>query len=260
MQEFGLEVVTDIADLVQESRPGRSGLEAARFAGLGSGEGSSFVPEQGGLDQVIGNGHAVDVDEGTVPAGTARMNVFGDHLFAATAFSADDDRGFGSRHAVGDREHLFHRRGGGQHLAAGPFGQSVQRQANLPAFHRLLDDLFEKIEVRRLGQEIVGATLKRPDNLVHRSVGRQDDHVGRITVGAKLGQDLEAVHDGHRQIQQDQVEGVLRRRGQGLASIGCHRNLAAPEFETILEGPAQRLVVINDQHLANEVGHGGPPV
>jgi hypothetical protein len=61
--ELGLERAAQIADLVQQKRAVRGGLEESWTVGLGSGEGSTGVPEEFGFEQVARDCGAVDGEE-----------------------------------------------------------------------------------------------------------------------------------------------------------------------------------------------------
>ena len=62
-KELGLRVCAEVADLVQEQRAQMSQLESAQAALGRAGEGAALVAEHLGLDQVAGDGGAVDRDE-----------------------------------------------------------------------------------------------------------------------------------------------------------------------------------------------------
>jgi len=66
-------VQRDLADLVEEERAARGGLEAALAARRGAGEGALLVAEELGLEDGPGDGGLVDRDEGFA----GRGRVFG---------------------------------------------------------------------------------------------------------------------------------------------------------------------------------------
>ena len=73
-QELGLHVDFHLADFVEEEGATFGQLEASGAALVGTGEGSALVTEQFTFDQGIGNGGAVEDDEGAVAASGEIMN------------------------------------------------------------------------------------------------------------------------------------------------------------------------------------------
>ena len=57
--------------------------------GDGAGEGAALVAEELGFDQVVGDGGAVDRDEGLGGALAAQVDGLGDQLLARAAFARD---------------------------------------------------------------------------------------------------------------------------------------------------------------------------
>ena len=63
-QQLGLKGGADLADLVEEQGAAVGLLEAALAGADRAGEGALFVPEELGLEQVVGERGAVELDEG----------------------------------------------------------------------------------------------------------------------------------------------------------------------------------------------------
>ena len=63
-QEFWLELERDVADFVEEKRAAIGEFEATDFLVDGAGKSSALVPKQFAFKQSIGNGGAVELDEG----------------------------------------------------------------------------------------------------------------------------------------------------------------------------------------------------
>src|SRR5690606_28661635 len=73
-QEFELQQRRDIADLVQEQRSAIGRLKQSDLVLHGAGEGALHVPEQFTFEQRLGNGGAVDSNEGALPASALRVD------------------------------------------------------------------------------------------------------------------------------------------------------------------------------------------
>ena len=71
-QQLHLHGQAHVADLVEEQRAALGDLEAALARGDGAGERALLVTEQLALEQLGGNGAAVDGDEGTLTARAQR--------------------------------------------------------------------------------------------------------------------------------------------------------------------------------------------
>src|SRR5690606_6766055 len=81
-------------------------LEEARLVELGAREGALHVAEELALEERLGEGAAVDGDEGAVRAVGVRVDGAGDQLLAAAALALDEDRRVGRRGALDQLVHL----------------------------------------------------------------------------------------------------------------------------------------------------------
>ena len=90
-QDFGLGLQAHVADFVEEERAAVGALEgAALFGGrrLGpAGAGAVAVAEEFGLDEVFGDGGAVELDEDAVAAEGFGVDGAGDEFFAGAGFA-----------------------------------------------------------------------------------------------------------------------------------------------------------------------------
>ena len=102
-QQLGLEVQGQVADLVQEQGAAVRQLEPSLPGRHGSAEGALHVAEELGLDEGGGQGAAVHLDEGLLPAGREVVQGLG-HLLLARAGLAGDEHGGGS---AGHLAHLI---------------------------------------------------------------------------------------------------------------------------------------------------------
>ena len=96
-QQQRLHPQAHLADLVEEDRAAVRHVEQATPIIEGPGEAALDVPEQRRLQQLVGNGRAVDGDERGVGAAAATMNQSRDHLFADAALSGDQHLRVGAR-------------------------------------------------------------------------------------------------------------------------------------------------------------------
>ena len=100
-QQLDLGVERQLADLVEEQRAAVGFLELADALVDGAGERALLVAEQDALDQVLGDGAAVDGDERLAGALALALDGARDQLLADAAFALDQDRDGGVRRRAG---------------------------------------------------------------------------------------------------------------------------------------------------------------
>ena len=108
-QELDLHARRDLADLVQQQRPAVGRLEQARPVLGRAGEGAARVSEELALEQRLGDGAAVDRDEGPGRARGLLVDEPRDPLLARAALAGDEDGGIDLGHAARQVHELPHR-------------------------------------------------------------------------------------------------------------------------------------------------------
>jgi hypothetical protein len=108
VQELGLERERQLADLVQIDRPGVGEFELARLAAVGAGERASLMTEKLGLEQLLRDCSAVDLDERPLPARGGRVHRARDQVLADAALAADQDGRIRVRDTFNHRADLPH--------------------------------------------------------------------------------------------------------------------------------------------------------
>jgi hypothetical protein len=81
-QQLHLRRQRQLADLIQEQGAAIGFRELADMAVGGAGEGSALVTEQDRLNQIVGNGAAIDRNERLAPPCAAAVNGARDHFLA----------------------------------------------------------------------------------------------------------------------------------------------------------------------------------
>jgi hypothetical protein len=102
-QQLGLHGQRELADLVQEQRALMRLLELAAALAQRSREGPAHMAEQLALDQVVGQGRAVDADHGLVGTARLRMHGLGHQLLAGAGLAGDEH----AKIAGGDQGNVF---------------------------------------------------------------------------------------------------------------------------------------------------------
>src|SRR6185436_4499558 len=113
-------------------------LEYAFSGCNGSGERSSLVTEEGGLDQVGGNGGAVEYYERSIRPGPRFVERLGEHFLARARLALDDERRVRHRQSFAERIEAPHREAsandatkahGGGHRRLRGSGKAPNREA-----------------------------------------------------------------------------------------------------------------------------------
>ncbi len=104
--------------------------------------------------------------------------------------------------------------------------------------------------VKRLGHVIVGAGVQRLNlvRLVVSHAEHQDTHHRHYL--ANLAAGLNAIHAGHRDVQQDHIEAHRTHKRHGLISARRFGNLEAHCPQSAVKGPADGRFVIHDEQPA----------
>ena len=83
---------------------------------------------------------------------------------------------------------------------------------------RLLDDVPERVDLVRLGDEVLGAGFDGVDGRLQAGIRRDHDDGRRRRHLHDLGERGHSVHLGHAQIEQDEVDGFAARGRRGTLS------------------------------------------
>ncbi len=165
-------------------------LEATAPIGDRAGEGAAGVAEQLGLDQVVGNRRAVDIDErrGAPP----RMGVQrpGDHFLAGAVLAEDQHPAVGRRRQQHLLAQVLHRRTvTDERVAAIDLGAQIAVLGlERPLAQGVAHDQHRLVERQRLLHEVEGAELDRPHRRLDVAVAGDDHDLG---VDAPLAQPLQ---------------------------------------------------------------------
>ena len=220
------------------------------------GEGPPAVPEELGLEEILGDRAAVDGDEGQRRAAGASVDGARDELLAGAALSRDEDR----RLEVGDLrdrpedvEHLLALREDGLELVllVDLLSQGAVLAPQRLALFCLSQREDDLVRLERLADVVVGPRLHRLDGEVHVAVRAHDDDRRRMLLRLERRQHVETSHARHAHVRQDDV-GVERvdERQRRLAAVG-NLDLEAMLLEEGAQDEANVLLVIDDQYAAH---------
>jgi hypothetical protein len=266
-QQLDLEADGHLADLVQEQRAPVGHLDEAGLGAQRAGEGSLLVTEQLRLQEVLGEGGAVDRHERV--RGPRAVGVDGprDELLARAGLAGDQDVGLRARRLLHQLEYARHRRAGPDQAL------EAERLLELPAQVPVLD--LEAPMAKRpldrhpelLDREVLRQVVERPfPHRGHRRLhgGEPGDHdhgQHRVQLPGEA-QQLHAVDPGHLEVGEQHVGGLrleqlppARAAGRGDADM----SLPAQDAGDVLEHVR---LVVHDQdasraHAAAPAATGG---
>ena len=223
------------------------------------------MAEELGLQQRLGEGGAVDRDEGLAPPRAAVVQRARHQLLAGAALAGDQH----GRVALGDGldpvGQAQHRRAASDD-GARPRSRSVRlalrqlgaRLLQLPLERplggdplQLEDDL---VEVERLGEVVVGAFLERRDGVVDRGVGGDEDDVGPRRLLAHPAEQRQPVDLGQPDVADHDVEDVRRDLGQPLGAVRGQADAMACVAEGVAYQHPKIGFVIDQEDVEHSLG------
>ncbi len=237
-------------------------LEPPLAAGLGGGESPFLVAEQLAFEQRLGQGGAVDGDQGAAVL-RGVVDRLGDQLLAGAGLALDEHRALGPRDVPDQLEDLVH-----PGVLADDVVEAVVLLQLLPEREDLVlqGSLLEGAVdhqsqigrvVDRLGEEVVGAEAHRLDDAVDRAEGRRDDDRHEHPAVDHLADQVHAAHAGHPQVgHQDAVIG-LAQLGERFLAAGDRLDIQLVGGKELHQVAAAVRIVINDEQLPLHVRNLG---
>jgi hypothetical protein len=122
------------------------------------------------------------------------------------------------------------------------------------ALHGAAQDEEQLVLLQRLREVVESALAHRVHRAVDGAVRGHEDDAGPRGLLGELGQELDAVHVRHLEVGEDDVEGLARRRLQGLAAVGGGGRLVALRLQDHLEDVALAPFVVYDENLPFTIG------
>jgi hypothetical protein len=248
--------VWHFADLVEQERPPFRHLEEAFLVSGRAGERAFLVAEELRLDQVLGNGGAVDLDERPLGALAVVMQRVGDELLARAILTLNEDVRIAPGDALHELEHLVHLLALADDVAEPelPLELLLEQQVladEIAPLDRALEHGEQRVGLDRLLDEAVSAGLHGLDRLRHASVAGDDDDF-RVRMNLlELAQELQAVGVRQQHVRDDDVR--LPGLEDLLAAGADHRgaNLVPLVLEQDLEPLDHRRLVVDRQHAVS---------
>ena len=272
-QQLGLHGQRQVADLVEKQRAALGGLEVAGPVLGGAGVRPLARTEEFGLQQVLGNGAAVDGDQRPLRALAAGMQGAGHQFLAGARLPLHQHGGHalgnlgdalldglhddGGTHQRVQRGMAFIGQTGGQYRAG--IGRCMGGGGRGCAVAHALDGgghhLPELLEVHGLGQVVEGAGAQRAHGVFGRAVGRDHDAAFAPALFAQLLQYLQAHAVGQAHVGDHDIEAAGAQQLARLLHAGRGFHAVALAQQAQLVERAQIGFVVD--HENGGTGHGG---
>ena len=254
-QQAGLQIKRHVANFIEEQGAAVGLFKATPAHGLCTGESAALVPEQLGLEQVLGDGRGVDGHKRPCGAWRVLVQRACHQFFARTRLTRDHDGDVALAQAANGTKHILHGRGLAQHL--GRVGHALfGHLLALAFFHRAANQLHRLGQVKGLGQVLKGAALKGRYGAVQIRVGRHDDDGQAREFLFDFFQQLQAGAARHTNVaDQHQRRILVIGRGQGREYIAWIGEAAGSQVfaqQCFLQHEADGLVIIYDPNRLHE--------
>ena len=261
-QQFHLQRQRDVADLVEEERAAMGELDLALGRLDRAGEGALLIAEQLSLEQILGDGGAVDRDKSSRAAATGLVDAAGEQFLAGAGRAEQHDRDVGIGDALDRAGDPGHFRGGGDHgaehlaLVAHLLAEPLVLVLDRVELEGALHDQAELIDVDRLLVEIIGAGGDRPERAFPRAMAGGDDHLGLGLERQDRLQRGEALGDAIGVRRQAEIE-RHHRRFRRADKVDRGIAVRGDQHLIIVIGPAelalQPFIVLDDQQAGLHV-------
>jgi hypothetical protein len=166
------------------------------------------VAEELALEQRVGQGGAVDLDEGLAGARRLFVEGLGDALLAGAGLAENEDRGLRGRGAADDLKHRLELGRladdvGQPEALADAFAQGRRLAHEAALLEDLVEDDDDGVHVERLDEVVLGAGSHGFDGGVDGGERGHDDEFGVAAGFTGLAQEPQAVEAGHADVGED---------------------------------------------------------
>ena len=245
-----------VADFVEEQRAAVGLFEAADALLVRARVRALLVPEELGLEQVLLQRRAVDLDERARRSVRVVVDRAGDQFLARARFAADQHRRVAARHLLHDAEHLLQRAARADDaveiievllLVA----QVLHLVLEMAELDRLFDLELHFLDFEGLLHEVEGADLHRLDGRVNRPEGRhEDDRRARLN-GPRRAEHVHAVGAAHAKVGQHDVELAVLQPLDGGRPVAGLLHVVAGVGQRADEALAERIVIVDHQNASH---------
>jgi hypothetical protein len=252
-EELGLGGLGQVAYFIEEEGTGIGEFELAAAEAGGAGKGSLLMAEEFAFHEFVGDGGAVDLDEGAGGEGRVGVDVSGEELLAGAGLTHEEDADIAFGGQSGLFDDALEGGGGAQHTGAAdllfeafiffPEDELVEGVA---------DSEENAVAVERFFEEVVGAGVDGLDGVGDGAVSGDHDDGGGEIGGAEFAEEIKAGGVGKADIEEEEGDlftalGAAAGGGGGEGGDG-----KAFAFEDEAEGEADIGLIVNDPDFSHE--------
>jgi hypothetical protein len=184
-----------------------------------------------------------------------------DDLLACAALAGDEHRCVGIDDLLHDLSEGDHRRAGADQIVeAARLIERAREELDLSAERSMLRGARhrerERIDLERLGDEVIGSRADRSDRGLETAEGGDDDDRKILASGDDPLTQLESVHRAHVEIGDHAVERLRLRQGEGVGGRHTRHAVEALLAQTAHDQIAHRGVVVDDEHAPAHAAAG----
>ncbi len=219
------------------------------------------VAEELGLDEVFGDGGAVELDEDAVAAQGLGVHGAGDEFFAGAGLSVDEDAAVGGGHELDLLAEGFDGDGLAGDGALGELaGELLVVFAEVVGLDGVAEDEQGAVHGERLFEEVVGAELGGADGGFDGAVAGDHDDFGSAgardgvagVIAADGGEDVEAVAVGEPDVEQDGLVVGVAEQLEGFGGGAGGGDGVVLFAEDGFEGLADVGFVVDDENVVHK--------
>jgi len=252
-KNLDLDVLVDLAYLVEEQGAFVSQLETALLARLRPRERTLLVPEQLALQERLGERRAVYLYERLVRPRRQVVYRVGDELLADARLPGDEHAGLRRRDAADEIEYAADGRrlpddGRRAALRLDLFEQLLVAPRQLAPLEGALDEYGQVVEVDRLRYEVVRAVAHRVYRVLDGTVpGKYDDRNRRVP-RRDVPQELAAGKSRHAKVRDDEVDVPAIRCLDSFLAVSGQLDVVTVQSQVLAEAFPYILLVVYDEY------------
>ena len=240
-------------------------LDLAAVASDGSREGAALVSEKLALEHAFGERATVlDYERAETP-GALRVDEVSHKLLAGAGLAGDEHVGVRGGHLVHELDHLGHGRRAARdqcrRRAGDAFPENPVLGEQRVTLGGLADEAGDRLGIERLDDVVVRPLFERLDRGLDGGVRGHDDDRGVGGELADLALQLESVHPGHLDVDQQDVGSFADQRCERVLAARRNANVVTFLAEPCRQRVAYVLLIVDDQdaHGHRHSGFSPPP-
>ena len=259
-QQFRLERGTHRRDLVEKQRPFVRLFEPPLPRGHRPGEGAPRMTEQLCFQQRLRDRAAVDRDEAVRTPRTPVMDRARRQLLAGSGFTGNQHRAGGGRDGLEQLREIAHGAAAADESVDAIALLQLRTQirvlrAQAPLLEGGVQDVQQRVELERLGDEVRSALFDGVDGVLHRAEAGDDDG-DDVGITRERGiEDGAAIEPRQPQVRNDDVEGEVGEPGDRVLAVGGLLDDEPVVGEPLRDGFPQCWLVVYQQQMFCVISH-----